>query len=123
MRTYLVSYDLADPAFNRNALTSAIMMLGQSWARPLAQTWYVKSDLVEGDIESILRELLQHDDGLIVQAVDDEARLAGTSMRWFRQRPLLQELPENNVVAFPVVTEPPAPAGAESVELPLAEAS
>ena len=122
MRTFLVSYDLADPAFNRNALTSAIMMLGQSWARPLAQTWYVKTDLAEGDIESLLGELLQHDDGLIVQAVDDEARLAGTSMRWFRQRTLLHDLPQNNIVAFPVITEPAYPAEAET-ELPLAEAS
>ena len=122
MRTFLVSYDLADPAFNRNALTSAIMMLGQSWARPLAQTWYVKTDLAEGDLESLLGELLQHDDGLIVQAVDDEARLAGTSMRWFRQRPLLHDLPQNNIVAFPVITEPAYPAEAEP-EMPLAEAS
>jgi hypothetical protein len=122
MRTYLVSYDLADPAFNRNALTSAIMMLGQSWARPLAQTWYVKSDLAEDDIQSLLRELLQHDDGLIVQAVDDEARLAGTEMRWFRQRPLLHDLPQNNIVAFPVITDPPAPSEIE-IEIPLAEAS
>lgn len=120
MRTFLVSYDLANPALNRNALTSAIMMLGQSWARPLAQTWYIKADLDEADIESVLQELLQVDDGLLVQSVDDEARLAGTSMRWFRQRPLFPNA-ETNVVAFPAAPEWSQPAGADDVQL--AEAS
>ena len=35
MRTFLISYDLAQPNANKNAINSAIMMLGQSWARPL----------------------------------------------------------------------------------------
>lgn len=120
MRTFLVSYDLANPALNRNALTSAIMVLGQSWARPLAQTWYVRADLDEADMKSVLRELLQADDGLLVQAVDDEARLAGTSMRWFRQRPLFQNA-ETNVVAFPAIPDPVEPAHADAPTL--AEAS
>jgi hypothetical protein len=120
MRTYLVSYDLANPALNRNALTSAIMMLGQCWARPLAQTWYIKADLDEADIESVLRELLQTDDGLLVQSVDDEARLAGTSMRWFRQRPLFPNA-ATNIVAFPAVVNRDEAAWAD--DLPLAEAS
>jgi hypothetical protein len=122
MQTYLVSYDLADPAFNRNALNSAIMMLGQSWARPLAQTWYVRTDLGEEDIESLLRGLLQADDGLLIQSVDDEARLAGTRMRWFRQRPLLQDGAATNIVAFPVVAEPTIPANDGDAQMPLAEA-
>lgn len=120
MRTFLVSYDLANPALNRNALSTAIMMLGQSWARPLAQTWYIRTDLGETDIESVLRELLHADDGLLLQSVDDEARLAGTQMRWFRQRPLFQKT-ETNVVAFPAPADrvsPPVPA-----DVPLAEAS
>ena len=122
MHTYLVSYDLADPGFNRNALNSAIMMLGEAWARPLAQTWYVKTNLGEEDIDSVLRGLLQADDGLVIQAVDDEARLTGTQMRWFRQRPLLKDAPATNVVAFPVVTEPAASDNDREVSMPLAEA-
>lgn len=120
MRTYLVSYDLANPSLNRNALTTAIMMLGQSWARPLAQTWYIRTDLAETDIESVLRELLHADDGLLVQSVDDEARLAGTQMRWFRQRPLFQNS-ETNVVAFPAAAD--RVASQAQADIPLAEAS
>ena len=105
MRTFLVAYDLANPAANRNALTTAIMMLGRSWARPLEQTWYIKADLEEDDIHSVLATLLADDDGLIVQCVRDDAHLANTSLRWFKQRPLSRDLVETNVVAFPVVPE------------------
>ena len=34
------------------------MMLGTTWARPLEQTWYIKADLDEADIESVLGGLL-----------------------------------------------------------------
>lgn len=108
MRTFLVSYDLAAPATNRHAITTAIMMLGVSWARPLEQTWYIKADLAEDDIESVLAGLLADDDGMIVQCVRDDAHLANTSLRWFKQRPLPQDITETNVVAFPVTTERPA---------------
>lgn len=101
MRTFLVSYDLAQPAANRHAITTAIMMLGTSWARPLEHAWYIRADLEETDIESVLFGLLGDDDGLIVQCVQDEARLSNTSLRWFKQRPLPQELTETNIVAFP----------------------
>jgi len=106
MRTFLVSYDLASPA-NRHAITTAIMMLGKTWARPLEQTWYIKADLDENDIDSVLSNLLAADDGLIVQCVRDDAHLANTSLRWFKQRPLPQDVSETNVVAFPVVPELP----------------
>ena len=90
--------------------------------RDSAQTWYVRTNLGDEDIESLLRGLLQADDGLIIQSVDDEARLAGTRMRWFRQRPLLQDGAATNIVAFPVVTEPTAPANDGDAPVPLAEA-
>ncbi len=118
MQTFLVSYDLAATA-NRHAVNSAIMVLGNSWARPLDRTWYIKSDLDENDIQSVLNGLLDDDDGLIVQRVQDDAHLTNTSLRWFRQRPLPQETAPTNVVAFPVIPELPA----VDDELPLAEAS
>ena len=104
MRTFLISYDLAAPTANKNAITSAIMMLGQSWARPLAQTWYIRADLEESDIESVLGGLLADDDGLIVQSVDQDASLANTELRWFRQRSQPLAGVETNIVAFPAVT-------------------
>ena len=118
MRTFLISYDLAGSATNRHAITTAIMMLGTTWARPLAQTWYITADLDEVDIHSVLANLLGDDDGLIVQCVSDRAHLANTSLRWFKQRPLPQDRVDTNVVAFPVTPELPAVDGA----LPLAVA-
>ena len=78
MQMFLISYDLAAPTQNKNAMTSAIMMLGQSWARPLEQTWYIKADVEAGDIEQVLGRLLGDDDGLLVQSVADEAIMANT---------------------------------------------
>lgn len=108
MRTFLIAYDLAEPAQNRHAITTAIMMLGKSWARPLAQTWYIKADLDEADIESVLYGLIGDDDGLIVQCVRDDALLAGTQLRWFRQRTPAGMHEHQNVVTFPLISEPPA---------------
>jgi hypothetical protein len=116
MRTFLVAYDLANPNRNRHVIATAIMSLGQSWARPLEQTWYVKTDGREADIEGRLAGLLDADDGLIIQEVQDEARLANTSLRWFRQRRTAFDLEAgSNVIAFPMVGPVPAQA-----ELPLA---
>ena len=60
MRTFLISYDLAHPNRNKHVLATAIMSLGQSWARPLEQTWYVRADTAEMDIESRLAGLLEN---------------------------------------------------------------
>ena len=119
MRTFLISYDLASPAANRHAMTTAIMMLGATWARPLEQTWYITADLDEDDIHSVLANLLGDDDGLVVQCVSDDAHLANTSLRWFKQRPLPQDTVQTNIVAFPVAPE--LPCGDDLV--PLAQAS
>lgn len=119
MRTYLISYDLAKPNRNQHVLAQVIMGLGDKWARPLANTWYVASDREETELEIELRDLLGEDDGLIIQAVKREAALTNTSLRWFRQRRMGIDLSaESNVIAFPV---PPAPAPVEP-ELPFAEA-
>ena len=120
MRTFLISYDLANPANNLHAITAAIMMLGTTWARPLGQTWYIKADLDEADIESVLANLLGDDDGLIVQCARDDAYLANTSLRWFKQRPLPQDMAQTNIVAFPASPEQPT---SGDVMPPLAEAS
>lgn len=104
MRTYLISYDLANPYANRHVLAQAIMEAGQSWARPLESTWYVKSEAPVSELENKLKDLLGADDGLLVQAVRGDALMANTAIRWFRQRRPAFDVPENsNVVAFPVV--------------------
>ena len=108
MRTYLISYDLAEPATIKNILSSEIMELGQSWARPLANTWYVKSDEARETIEQRLRDHLDVDDGLLIQPVREEAALLNTDLRWFRQRRDDQRTSgSSNVVAFPAATAAP----------------
>jgi hypothetical protein len=125
MTTYLISYDLAAPQTNKQAIASAIMMLGQSWARPLEQTWYLRADIAESDIEAVLGGLLGDDDGLLVQVVEKDAVLANASLRWFKQRASrATATASSNVVAFPVVSERPdlAPDMTMTDAAPLAEA-
>lgn len=120
MRTFLISYDLAKPHRNKHVLAQTIMCLGQSWARPLEQTWYVRAEAQSEDaIEGRLAPLLDGDDGLIVQAVSEEAVLTNTALRWFRQRRAgVDVAPGGNVLAFPPSPVPP-PA---QPELPLQQA-
>ena len=119
MRTFLISYDLAKPNRNRHALASAIMDLGQAWARPLEQTWYVRAEASEDDLSARLAALLDADDGLVVQAVRNTVALTNTSLRWFRpRRPAVDSDALANVIAFPTVKS--APAGLPA--LPLARA-
>ena len=119
MRTYLIAYDLAKPNRNKHALATAIMSLGQSWARPLEHTWYLKADISEVEVETRLMGLLDEDDGLIVQAVHEPAVLANTALRWFCQRrPGFDVAAAANVIAFPT---PPAEPAREP-ELPFANA-
>ncbi len=109
MRTFLISYDLANPYANRHVIAQAIMEAGQSWARPLESTWYVKSDALPADLEDKLKSLLGSDDGLLVQAVKGDAVMANTTIRWFRQRRPAFDMPENsNVVAFPIISPKPS---------------
>jgi hypothetical protein len=95
------------------------MGLGEKWARPLSNTWYVTSEREEVELEAELRQLLAEDDGLLIQATKREASLTNTSLRWFRQRrPGLDLAPDGNVIAFPT---PPGPEPIEP-ELPFAKA-
>lgn len=122
MRTYLISYDLAKPHLLKHVVAQAIMALGDSWARPLEQTWYVRSEEAEAVIESKLTRLLDSDDGLLIQAVKGEALLTNTSLRWFRQRQAGVEVAEHtNVIAFPFPA--PVPMPTDEPELPFARAS
>ncbi|HVZ05553.1 hypothetical protein [Hyphomicrobium sp.] len=121
MRTYLISYDLAKPNRNQHVLAQLIMGLGDKWARPLVNTWYVMSDRDEVELEADLRELLTEEDGLLIQATKRDAVMTNTSLRWFRQRrPGLDLAPDGNIIAFPspqaTVSEPLEP------ELPFAKA-
>lgn len=119
MRTFLISYDLANPAQNKHAVAQSIMSTGERWARPLESTWYVTSNESEAALAERLADLLDSDDGLLVQSVDDQAVLTNTTLRWFRQRRSDEALAKpNNVVAFPV----PKPAETDEPELPFAEA-
>jgi hypothetical protein len=86
MRTYLVSYDLANPAMNQPYLADAIMSLGDAWARPLANVWYLRTDGGQTVIENRLARLLDEHDGLLIQAVREDAA-------------------QSNVVAFPASAE------------------
>jgi hypothetical protein len=121
MRTYLISYDLAKPNRNQHVLAQVIMALGEKWARPLSNTWYVTSERDEIELEAELKEVLADDDGLLIQATKRDAVLTNTSLRWFRQRrPGLDIAPEGNVIAFPLPAAP-APDPIEP-ELPFARA-
>jgi len=117
MRTLLISYDLANPFRNKHILAKEIMELGSRWARPLEQTWYVSTERDEVEVEARLSSILDSDDGLLIQAVSEEAVLSNTQVRWFRQRQAdTGTASTTNVIAFPVVSAPPAQA-----ELPLDE--
>lgn len=119
MRTYLISYDLAKPHQTKHVVAQALMSLGTSWARPLEQTWYVRSEEGEQALEARLARYLDTDDGLLIQAVKDEAVMTNTSLRWFRQRRAGIEVEEHtNVIAFPIA----APVSPQA-ELPFAQAS
>ncbi len=121
MRTFLISYDLTQPARNKHAMATAIMALGASWARPLEHTWYLRADVCEADVRDRLTGLLDDEDGLIVQTVSEAGSLSNTQLRWFRQRQPQFELDRHdaaNVVAFPVAPD----IAANQDQMPLAAA-
>ena len=75
MRTFLISYDLANPAQNKHAIAQSIMSAGERWARPLESTWYLTSSADEASLAERFGPLLDTDDGLLIQSVDDQAVL------------------------------------------------
>lgn len=121
MRTFLISYDLAKPHRNKHVMAQAVMCLGQSWARPLEHTWYVRAEAQnEQEIEEKLSVHLDMDDGLLVQPVHEDVVLTNTTLRWFRQRrAAIDVLPGSNILAFPPTASPVS----LQAELPLKQAS
>jgi hypothetical protein len=99
MRTYLITYDIPAPA--RHSVASAIMELGEAWARPLDNTWYVQSSERPGALEGRLKAYLEGEDGLLIQQVEGNAVLLNTALRWFKKR-RQDPAAATNVVAFPV---------------------
>ena len=116
MRTYLVAYDLAHPQLALHALAAEIMRLGHSWARPLEQTWYVRTDADANELDARLAWMLGPDDALLIQAVEEDAVLANTRLRWFRRRQSAPRSEEGKLLRFP------SPAEGEDLEVALAEA-
>lgn len=107
MRTYLVSYDLAKPDLNGPYVADALMSLGESWARPLANVWYLRTLATDAEIELRLSRLLDDGDGLLVQETKGEAALVNTGLRWFRQRkrqPEVEVDAASDGAAFPALT-------------------
>jgi hypothetical protein len=99
MRTYLITHDQAGRA--KQSLATAIMQLGEAWARPLESTWFVQSKERAAALEARLGPHLDGEEGLLIQEVASEAVLLNTSLRWFRKRQASAgEL--SNVVAFPL---------------------
>jgi len=84
MRTYIISFDVAAPG--RHIVAGAIMQLGEAWARPLDNTWYVQSAERAEAIERGLRPFMEAAEGLLIQEVESDAVLLNTALRWFRRR-------------------------------------
>jgi hypothetical protein len=116
MRTFLVSYDLANPDMNQPYITDAIMSLGEAWARPLANVWYLRTDGEQSVIEGRLARLLDEHDGLLVQAVREEAAFRNTGLRWFRRRRRDGDTESSNVLTFPALPEATMGADPETFE-------
>jgi hypothetical protein len=107
MRTFLVSYDLAQPDANKPQIVEEIMSMGQAWARPLDNMWYVRADETRSEIEARISRYLGCDDGLVIQEARGEAAFLNTGLRWFRQRRRdvavadAEAVGPSNVIAFP----------------------
>lgn len=104
MATFLISYELAAPDANKHDIANAIMVSGESWARALDQTWYIRCDGEASEIEAMIEQFLDEDDALLVQAVADEAHMTNTTLRWFKRRNGVKPTQTANVVAFPAQT-------------------
>ncbi|MFM7084728.1 MAG: hypothetical protein ACKOW3_06975 [Hyphomicrobium sp.] len=86
MMTYLISYELSNPNQQKQLLSEAIMSLGESWARPLDNTWYIRTKEREERLKEKLGRIIKGDDAFLIQTVDEEVTLVNTSMRWFKQK-------------------------------------
>lgn len=116
MRTFLVSYDLAQPDTNKPQIVEEIMAMGQAWARPLDNMWYVRAEETRSEIEARISRYLGGDDGLVIQEARGEAAFLNTGLRWFRQRRRdvtvadAKAVGPSNVIAFPAPVQAEVPA-------------
>jgi hypothetical protein len=78
-----IAYDIADDT-TAAAVTTTLKALGSRYARPLASVWYVDTALSVEAVIARLEPLLAEDDGVIVQAVDGDAAVSNTVLRWMR---------------------------------------
>jgi hypothetical protein len=115
MATFLISYELAAPHANKHDIANAIMVTGDAWARALDQTWYVRADAEACEVEAMIEQFLGDDDALLVQAVEDDAQMTNTTLRWFKRRGATKPGPTDNVVAFP--NAPATPVEAPATEI------
>lgn len=102
-RTLLIAYDLARPSQTRPQLAECVMSLGEAWARPLETVWMVRTRLTAEAVEARLADLLDAEDGLIVQEAKGDAQFVNTGARWFRpkRRAATEALEMAAVLAFP----------------------
>ena len=106
MRTYLITFDTN--ASTRHQIASAIMQLGEAWARPLDATWYVQSNDRPTAVEARLKRQLDVEAGLLIQEVETSAILLNTALHWFKKRKPQAAAEASNVVAFPAPALPEA---------------
>ena len=92
--------------------------LGEAWARPLANVWYLRTDSNQDAIEGRLARLLDGHDGLLVQGVREEGAFRNTGLRWFRRRRREEDAAASNVVAFPTPADATYPLEGDAMNEP-----
>ena len=86
------------------------MQLGDAWARPLDNTWYVQSTERADVLERRLKPHLDSEDGLLIQQVESRRPAAQYGAALVQQAPPGAAPSTGNVVAFPVPALPEAKA-------------
>ena len=77
MSTYIVSYDPIGPGKKLDALVAQLQSYPKS-LHALAATWFVTSDDTAFKIAAAIEEILDDDDGVIVNKVQREAAWAAS---------------------------------------------
>ena len=77
MSTYIVSYDPIGPGKKHDALVARLQSYPSS-VQALTATWFVKSDDTAFKVAAALEEILDDDDGVIVNKVHREAAWAAS---------------------------------------------
>jgi len=100
------------------------MQLGQAWARPLDNVWYLRAEQTPAEIEASLSRHLRGEDGLVIQEARGAVTMLNTGLRWFRPRQRQdEEVAVSNVVPFPAQIAASAEIEEGQDELPLLRAA